>query len=1040
MASVKLLLDSGADVHALNKWRETPLLTAANHGQSTAVEALLANGADPCKCTDTGWSPLSIAAYKGHDEVVRMLLEEGAPTEEDDPTLSALLQAATKGLPDTVELLLRHGADHTVTTKKGDTALSILVEQNLIDAAVDMVMEYNASIPRCSRDRKKVQRARLLINHKMKQMERTGRSLSSEDEESHAEPDEKDENNEAQHSPNNAQASGGKGGKKKKGKNKGMSAEEKAKAAEEALLLELEQEEAVAKKEEAEASKKQAKRKKKKERERQQKMKEEQEKKEKEEREEKERERIRREREERERKERAERERKMKEQQEAEMKEHLAKEKAMAAKKKEKEQKDKREKELQQRKQEKSKPANPASPSGSSTSTETRAKNQKAKKPGTAASVPGTPTSLAPSPVIKKNVAAPVAPGSNRRWENKAKMNPQPATDPATPKQRAPSPGVTRNGVQRAASGSSAGSAPRQTPANAKAPATQITPPKSQMRQLQNTPAPAQGTTYQIEHPTIALHRKEKVADLLRNAASVVQVVDHYTVKRAMWRWIVRAAHSSGASLDPLIPSAANPGDLTGFFQRQFISEVRRRSTQGFPINMEELKEAGSALADMCQNVAKDMSHFRQTINDQLASSDWDDAQAGMRYDVQNGTANVVRVAWANRAEVTMPVETLGNLRERFTGNHSRFLAAVFAAKVWDETKRLIVDKTDMDIRLAPSTQICLSSDLAVSAELYSDPFTVGRGHFFWSSFENIDTFFGGQPPFGASTGAAETLLRHGGSVAGVLPSDSFVAQQYLREVLNAMDTATVRGAPVSFALFVTDESISDPCDADLGLVDPRLRDNRGMYIMRKEFLRAGHHTFISGEGVAQVAPKDSMLLILQNEPGRARYCLTEAAIGSIAQSMSVASTQPLAPAMAFRPGFGVPRESPLSSPTPYFDPMMSQRPLENPSPGSQLYVPTDFGPISGTSIASKPFSPSGDNPSRGARRGRLFDLVDDVEEDNSNDVDIVSGMLNNLDVGLFQSNSASSEIDIEAISLMGIGGGSLSLPPRNSNAGAFGS
>jgi ankyrin repeat protein len=174
LTAVKLLLENGADVHALNKWRETPLLTAANHGQAGAVEALLRAGADPCKCTDTGWSPLSIAAYKGHDDVVRLLLEEGAPTEEADPTLSALLQAATKGLPGTVELLLRHGADHTVTTKKGDTALSILVEQNLIDAAVEMVTEYKASVPRCSRDRKKVQRARLLINLRVKQQQREG--------------------------------------------------------------------------------------------------------------------------------------------------------------------------------------------------------------------------------------------------------------------------------------------------------------------------------------------------------------------------------------------------------------------------------------------------------------------------------------------------------------------------------------------------------------------------------------------------------------------------------------------------------------------------------------------------------------------------------------------------------------------------------------------------------------------------------------------------------------------------------------------------
>ena len=86
LEAVKLLLEGEADVHALNKWRETPLLTAANHGQAKAVEALLRHNADPCKCTDTGWSPLSIAAYKGHDEVVNCVWFPPAL----EPTTSAL--------------------------------------------------------------------------------------------------------------------------------------------------------------------------------------------------------------------------------------------------------------------------------------------------------------------------------------------------------------------------------------------------------------------------------------------------------------------------------------------------------------------------------------------------------------------------------------------------------------------------------------------------------------------------------------------------------------------------------------------------------------------------------------------------------------------------------------------------------------------------------------------------------------------------------------------------------------------------------------
>ena len=258
LSAVHMLLEGDADVHALNKWRETPLLTAANHGQCEAVEALLDYGADPCKCTDTGWSPLSIAAYKGHDEVVRLLLEEGAPTEEDDPTLSALLQAATKGLPDTVMLLLEHGADHTVTTKKGDTALAILVEQNLIDAAVEMVTDYGASVPRCSRDRKKVQRARLLINLRLKQMQRDGTGSYSDDSDEGESSDADDlENSSAplHHDNDNwddlpPPDVGGGASKKKKGKKKNSGgqksiakAEAEARAAEEALLMELEAEE-----------------------------------------------------------------------------------------------------------------------------------------------------------------------------------------------------------------------------------------------------------------------------------------------------------------------------------------------------------------------------------------------------------------------------------------------------------------------------------------------------------------------------------------------------------------------------------------------------------------------------------------------------------------------------------------------------------------------------------------------------------------------------------------------------------------------------
>ena len=70
---LKLLLKREADPNAVNKWRETPLLIAANNGHTKAVEGLLQNNADPSLVSEAGWSALTFAAHKVCCLVVHLL-------------------------------------------------------------------------------------------------------------------------------------------------------------------------------------------------------------------------------------------------------------------------------------------------------------------------------------------------------------------------------------------------------------------------------------------------------------------------------------------------------------------------------------------------------------------------------------------------------------------------------------------------------------------------------------------------------------------------------------------------------------------------------------------------------------------------------------------------------------------------------------------------------------------------------------------------------------------------------------------------------
>ena len=1020
LEAVKLLLESNADVHALNKWRETPLLTAANHGQAGAVEHLLRAGADPCKCTDTGWSPLSIAAYKGHDEVVKLLLEEGAPTEEADPTLSALLQAATKGLPDTVELLLRHGADHTVTTKKGDTALSILVEQNLIDAAVEMVTEYKASIPRCSRDRKKVQRARLLINLQLKK-------------------------------------SGDESKKSNSFRKKKNSAEEQAKAAEEALLLELEQEDAEKQKLEKDANKKSAKKRKKKERERQLKKEQEEKRLAEEKKEEEKRKKIQ---EEKEAAERAERQRLAAAQKKEEEEKRRKHEKLVREQqKKEREQRRKQQKEEEERKKLQQKEANEALK---------KSKADRSNEPSKSNAVhrvsPLNPTNQAQA--APKNNSS--ASANKRGWESL----------PAKNSGAEPAKIITNNG-----------SKPKIPLAAKTLPEmeTYALPSVNQvlkkdvnvienpvMNQKQNSLAESNIVTpgrynnavssanvlsdsihsfsVGVEPPAVSVFRRGKVSELLHRfsaakaTADPLGSVDLLVAKKVLFRWIMRAAHEPSGYVDFIIPSWDDLDKLTTFFQRQFIAETRKVFRA--PTSMESLKEAGTATAHLCHAIAKEVADFYRRVVDQLPS-DWSDATIGVSASEipSNLGESTVVINWANQARVTLSASTFAKLKERFQGSQSQLLSSIFVCKTCYDTKSLLAEDTTMDFSLTPNARLSLASELAVSAEVWSDPFSTLNKSSFWGQFSEIDRVFGGLKPFGTNE---DMLCQHGGSISVLAPPDNMLASKYLHRMVDVLESCDQASLAVSFAVFLRAECLvnqkSPPSTDDLYMLEPRLRD-RSYYISRVETLVQGAHFYFSDKvGGPQASTTPSLFVLLQNSLGKTRYPIRNIGIleiiGSLEANVNRINEPTLGSALTYTSNLTPQKDHSFISGPSLIQPS-SNLPASPTPPQNTIPTDFDFGSI-GRPAPTLPNAFVQDSSTGvrrpGPRRGRLFDLVDNGEEDTMNDVDVVSGMLGTLNVDDLFQTSGSQDVDIEAISLMGIGGTSTSFQPRsNRTQGRFG-
>ena len=124
MDMVKLLLANGAKFHGGELAKAA---FAGNQDESLAmITALLQAGADVNSRHDYGFTALFCASYKGNKNSVKHLLAQpGIKLDEtNDNGDTALIAAAEHGHADIVEMLLKAGANVSITDIGGETAIT----------------------------------------------------------------------------------------------------------------------------------------------------------------------------------------------------------------------------------------------------------------------------------------------------------------------------------------------------------------------------------------------------------------------------------------------------------------------------------------------------------------------------------------------------------------------------------------------------------------------------------------------------------------------------------------------------------------------------------------------------------------------------------------------------------------------------------------------------------------------------------------------------------------------------------------------------
>ena len=129
-----LKLDA-SQVHARNKWNNTPLHSAAFYGNDDVIQVLVRHGANVHSVGELGGGPIRAAAQHGHVQCIHELIKCGADVYLQDNNMENSLHVATVfNSAACVKILVQdYGVSPNIKNKDGHTALHLAAAEGNLE-------------------------------------------------------------------------------------------------------------------------------------------------------------------------------------------------------------------------------------------------------------------------------------------------------------------------------------------------------------------------------------------------------------------------------------------------------------------------------------------------------------------------------------------------------------------------------------------------------------------------------------------------------------------------------------------------------------------------------------------------------------------------------------------------------------------------------------------------------------------------------------------------------------------------------------------